>query len=215
MTNYLIHKKEQFLQICGKEPETLDELATFAMKVINEQNFKKCSVVGFAWDLNFGNVRNTHSRPINGVENWSGRDKSLPTSYPGWNGRVWIRYSNDGLPGGGYDPFSATLTYPGTGGGGAYNGPWVNIRNIHYQRYKHTRPVGMYKRPECFSWDYRIYLSDWPAILANVEKQQIIDKLSGKSTSLSHKFLWEDSKQTEEDAAFIAESNMLYRDVEA
>ena len=35
----------------------------------------------------FGNVSNTHNRPIGGVTNWGHKDKDSPTSYLGWNGR--------------------------------------------------------------------------------------------------------------------------------
>jgi hypothetical protein len=47
----------------------------------------------YGWDvkidfsIRFGNISNSHRRPLNGVENWN-RDKNKPLSYLGWSGQV-------------------------------------------------------------------------------------------------------------------------------
>ena len=82
--------KDNILKINGGEPRSLDELVSCVIKVINTVT----PVKGFAWDIRKGEVSNSHDCPMDGVTNWSRSDTSLPTSYPGWCGRVWIRYDS-------------------------------------------------------------------------------------------------------------------------
>ena len=108
-------RKQRILKACGSEPRTMDELAWAVIKTIestktdqyNGQNL--CKVVGFAWAMGHGTVRNTHSAPMNGEQNWSASDPNIPTGYPGWNGRVWIRYK-DRNTSGSSEAFRSTLT---------------------------------------------------------------------------------------------------------
>jgi hypothetical protein len=98
-------RKQHVLDVFGREPETLDELAYCTIKVIesvkadrwgHSKTTETCNVVGFSWDIRDSMVSNSHSAPLDGVSNWGGKD-GLPTVYPGWTGRVWIRYDNTGL----------------------------------------------------------------------------------------------------------------------
>src|ERR1700727_2046995 len=128
--------KEKFLRIVGKEPETLDELAHGVIKVIESQTTKiwngniylqhPIKVLGFSWDIWYrSTVSNSHSAPEGKQTNWGGYKTDIPTSYPGWEGRVWIRYAP--IKNGHHissTPFCNTLTHPGTGGSGTYDGPW-------------------------------------------------------------------------------------------
>ena len=115
--------KKDILKVYGREPTTLDELAECVIKVIDRQT----PVAGFVWHIRHDtSVSNTHDCPIDGVTNWGGRDQNRPFGYPGWEGRVWIRYKSDKETWGS-DPFRATLTHTGAGGWGSYDGPWQKI----------------------------------------------------------------------------------------
>ena len=207
--NYLRNIKDRLLKIYGKEPESLDELARCVIKVISEQkstrdaSSRKCNVVGFCWDIvHSPRISNTHSSPIDGVTNW-GSKPDKPTGYPGWTGRVWIRYEQE-YPTFSSDPFSATLTHPGTGGFGSYNGPWEQISTAYYKRHGH-KVASKFNRPAVYSWDYRFYQSDWPVLSDEINKLEMFHKLAGTNTNKKHYFLWEDSDQKIKDAEFIAD----------
>lgn len=229
--NYSQILKDKIIAHYG-EPTDLDDLArcciamceTFNNVVQPRDRRRKrlppeyLKVVGFAWDVNFSEmISNSHSCPINGMENWGGynSDKGAPNGYPGFGGRVWMRWAshcNSFIS----DPMRLTLTYTGTGGGGAYNGPWEEVYSARYRRYgNHRQEEGQYPVIHCSSFDYRFYLSDWPLIEAEiekhqqeVEKQQMWAKLQNSwvpNFSMSHKFHWEDPVVKAADTAFIAE----------
>ena len=193
--NTKIHsRKQKVLDIFGKDPEDLDELAECVITVINKQTDN--SVIGFCWCINFDEVRNTHNCPANGKTNWGGRNPRVPTSYPGWSGRVWIRY-NKAISGS--EPFYSTLTYPGTGGFGGYSGPWERVSSEYFKMHGHKISKD-YPRPQIFSWDYSIFLDDWPCIYNNIEAQHIINKLAGTKMSANHKYMWNDAATIKSDA---------------
>ena len=55
----------------------------------NRLNFQiKIVKLTVRWDQH---VSNSHNAPFNGVKNWCGRDKELPTGYPGWRGHITIQ----------------------------------------------------------------------------------------------------------------------------
>lgn len=72
--------------------EEFEKKAFDAITILNGDNPDKLLLLKFN-DLHFGDVSNSHSCPIGGKTNWSGRDKDLPTSYKGWNGDITIVYS--------------------------------------------------------------------------------------------------------------------------
>ena len=191
------HKiKDNILKINGGEPRSLDELVACVIKVINTVT----PVKGFAWDIRKGEPSNSHECPMDGVTNWSQGDKSLPTSYPGWGGRVWIRYDSYTKDRGhfGSNPFSQTLTYPGTGGFGAYGGPWQTISNHKYQSWLKDKNV---KTPEVliYSWDYKFFDSDWPELYY----YELFNILNDNNRLRTHRFEWTDPAVLEEDNKFI------------
>lgn len=210
--------KENILRVYGREPETLDELARCVISMIESQengdrferkkpNVKKMyKVLGFAWDVQYSDmVSNSHSAPEGYPQNW-GRDETVPKGYPGWSGRVWIRYSEE-CRSFGSDPFTKTLTFTGTGGAGDYNGPWRQVSNHRWNRYKDMRriPKDAYPEIKQYSWDYRFYDYDWPALALWVEKQKMWGELSGQPWQNRHRFEWTDEETLAKDAAFIAE----------
>lgn len=189
------------------EPSTLDELAHTVIGLVNKKLLPGTSVTGFSWDIRYTqHVPNTHSAPVFGVENWR-QYKDIPCGYPGFTGRVWIRFSNCLSQSAHFDLMSTTLTYPGTGGGGSYSGPWTLISSKHFQLYGYARNrKDIYPEPQLYSWDYRIYLNDWPELQKEIEKAQIVFALSGNTHEkfiLKHKFLWNDPVTEAADREFL------------
>ena len=136
-------------------------------------------LTGIKWELYHNqSVSNSHSCPKNGVMNWSG-NKSLPRSYPGWNGRLWLRYGKDKFHSGngfGSDMVEGSLTYTGTGGFEHYNGPW--------------------NKGEIYSWDYRFFDSDFPKLerLLNIaQTQQFMFRRDKNDQQIHHTYFWEDN----------------------
>ena len=208
--------KANILKVYGRDPATLDELAECVVAVINSQmnsdrysskrdNDRPYRVAGFAWAISYTDrVSNSHSSPEGLPQNFTGRE-GLPRHYPGFEGRVWIRYAEEPNTWGS-EPFEKTLTHTGTGGAGSYNGnPWHEISSARWQTYGHKSGAGMYPEIHCYSWDYKIFLADWPGIADWVEKQQLWSELSGKPWQRSHSFSWTDPKVLASDAAFMAE----------
>lgn len=191
--------KQRVLDIYGHEPKDLDDLARCTISVINRSSFLynkrtniRSRVVGFSWDITYSNkIDNNHSCPLSGEKNFGGYKPNIPTHYPGWYGRVWIRYSNT-IEYFGSDPFSESLTYPGSGGSGSYDGPW---KNSCRQGYEKNRGLPAY--PHVFSWDYKIFMDDWPLINYEMESLLLLDMLEHDRilpNSHAHKFLWEEEE---------------------
>jgi len=218
--------KQNVLKVFGRDPRTMDELAQCVIAVIESQQnrdpwykepgprskkprktFENIRVLGFAWDIQRGDVSNSHSSPEGMPQNF-GRKESLPTYYPGWSGRVWIRYAEHPYSFGS-SPFEKTLTHTGTGGAGSYDGPWRSICSAHYQRYGHVKGKDQYPNPQCFSWDYRIFDADWPSLVEQLEKERVWNQLAGKMAARQHRFEWTDPETLVEDSAFMAECAML------
>jgi hypothetical protein len=207
-----IHKKK-IIDCYGHEPTTLDELAYCVIANLNRfdgRNKEKCKVVGFSWDITRREVSNSHSAPLNGVENFMG-DKNRPTSYPGWSGRVWVRYQSK-ITMFGSHPFRNTATHTGTGGFGSYSGPWEAISRQFYENKINNIAVTGVKIPEpqVYSWDYKIFAADWPLVDQNFidtySKHHAWAVLNNQRVDQSitkHRFLWEDPETKAADQAYM------------
>jgi len=95
-------------------------------------------------------ARNTHSCPLDGVENFMG-DPNKPTSYPGWEGNIRYSYIEPRKDGYGRsfesDLWKMTGINTGTGGGGAKD----------------------------FRYQVILYADDWPA-MAKFESWKLIER---------------------------------------
>jgi len=179
MPNYKQATKDKILKIYGHEPTSLDDLAHCVIAMVNTfkgRSEKSTKITGFSWQISYDQkVRNTHNCPINGETNWGNEKPNAPKGYPGWSGRVWIRYVKypDSF---GSDTFESSLTYPGTGGGGEYDGPF-------------KRKDGGY----ICSWDYHFFSDDWPLINDGLMMLDILEN-NKLTRTYKHNFLWEDAK---------------------
>jgi hypothetical protein len=198
--------KTSILKEFGREPATMDELAQLVIDIVNHKIKKHNSrVVGFAWTLQRSkSVSNSHHSPEGYPQNWGGK-KGLPSGYPGWQGRVWIRYS-PGVLSFGSDHLRYTLTHTGTGGAGAYCGPWDVINSARFRHLGHrSLNQDIYPEIDCYSWDYKIFDADWPLITDAYEKDKVWSVLSEQRPNLSstHHFQWTDPEVEQADLRFI------------
>jgi hypothetical protein len=201
----MLPNKQYAMSIVGQEPDSLDALARAVMKIIDI----RAPVLGFAWDMIYGQVSNSHSCPESGKTNWAGRMEDVPTGYPGWRGRVWLRIKENKQTSFASDLFSRTLTYTGTGGGGAYDGPFRNVASAHWLRYGYKRPTNQYPEPLIYSYDYRFYDADWPLASNETGQQILADKLRNRVSRHRHRFEWQDPDTLARDLEFIAECEKL------
>lgn len=213
--NFKQQQKQRILEIWGNEPKTLDELGFCVLAVLNQQTpiryprhkkpLPKIHVVGLKWDVSFGTVSNSHYCPIDGVTCWNSQEAKdgRPTGYLGWMGRVWVRYRQE-FDSIGSDPFSATLTYTGTGGFGGYSGPWDAVYH-HWYNKGGRRGLPNYPEPRIYSWDYRFFGQDWPDIFTEFEKKIMWAELAKqKFHPPKHVFHWEDPLIQQQDQEFLS-----------
>lgn len=181
----------------GEYPESMGEVA----ECVIEHLRKTSTVVGFAWNMiKSENVSNSHHCPHNGVRNWARRDAGLPNGYPGWTGRVWVRYGETPKMFGS-DPFRGSRTFPGTGGFGDYGGPWKSINHISFL----TRINKIKTKYDviAYSWDYIFYDADWPGLAKSQEEDKAWDILKGVKRKVTHQFRYIDSEVERMDDEFI------------
>lgn len=180
--------KQKLIDLYGREPHTLDEIAICVINHINNFRYedyygrkKKTyipEVFGFHWEVCYGEVSNSHSCPLSGITNWS-RHSDKVRYYHGWSGRVWIRYRDMRGVGGhfGSTPFQGSMTHTGTGGYGSYSGPWNNVITLTSEIRKATKWKKDIELP-VYGYDYRFFEMDW---LLESEEDIIIQKLKGDS----------------------------------
>ena len=225
-----MHRKQQNIKnIYGKEPETLDEIGEACIAVISKESVP---VVGFAWTITHKKkVSNSHSAPLDGYSNWGGRDTRGPIrGYPGFEGRVWIRYATNPDFSSMSGCFNSTLTHTGTGGSGSYNGLWSLIATAEYNTRKQPTDrrlniIHAYPPVRSYSFDYRFFQSDFPMLCVDptillaveykaFEKEQddleLWNKLQGNYFTraifdFQHHFEWEDPTTKAADDEFIQE----------
>lgn len=90
-------------------------------KSLRKADIPQVKLLEVKWESlpRWGQHSNSHSCPRGGVTNWSGRDASQPTSYPGFRGRLSWRFAGtDHYSSASADMFRNTVINTGTGGGG-------------------------------------------------------------------------------------------------
>jgi len=146
-----MRKENPVIQYLGA-PTTLLEMAMKVeeytrKKIWKEENYLVYLSLGLRYSQQIGN---THSAPLNGVQNWSG-DKDKPRGYPGWIGRIWYatRYAEkDSFS----NPMRRVCIHTGTGGGGWYGYDFKD--NLRWSK-SHLHSWG---------YDVKIFEDDWPSI---------------------------------------------------
>lgn len=179
----------------------MDELGPYIVSRVS----KKTPCVGLAWNLEWrSEVSNTHSSPKGYKSNWGGREKNedgspVPRAYPGWFGRIWIRYEPDPEFFDSSRLLEAERIYPGTGGAGSYDGIWKEIERAQY-----LNQIPYKKRIHCYGWDVKIWDWDWPEISEVYEKERAWAALKNEEPARpKHKFSWTDPDTLTEDRKFI------------
>jgi hypothetical protein len=139
--------------------------------IIRDRISKKHTLVGMQWLIQYNHlVSNSHSCPKKGVMNWGGI-ADIPHGYPGWVGRLWLKYEKE-CSSFGSGPVEGSGIHIGTGGYGNYNSPWAS---------------GV-----LYSWDARFYNEDFPKLerLFDIAKAtQIVHHEQIRVPQ--HKYLWE------------------------
>jgi hypothetical protein len=196
--------KQRAQSIYGNEPETMDQLGDCLVKMIDNYVAVRSKIhynakcIGLSWELTHSmQISNTHHAPQGKVTNWGFDHPELPKGYPGWTGRVWVRYDTKlSHIMFGSDPFEGTLTYTGTGGYGGYDGPWENLISLWHRHRSDFHELQVY------SWDFKIFDDDWPLITEIKEhiSLSVFNRLADITlTTLNHTFLWEDPETKKND----------------
>lgn len=199
--------KKRLQEIYGREPSTLDELGDCIKAVAMERS--DGGLLGLVWDVKYKeSVSNSHYSPVGYPQNWRGNEVGkdgtpLPVGYPGYFGRVWLRFKSEGRNFGS-SGLDNTLTYTGTGGFGAYHGPWEAVSNARFKICGWNIKSKIYPEPKCYSYDFRFFMLDWPEIANSFEKYQVWQELSGTANPmLHHQYGWIDPETEERDTKFI------------
>lgn len=223
-------QKQRFIDLFGHDPESLDELAIAVVAITSIEVNKPDEwrryagnnrTVGFAWEITHReSVSNSHHAPLDGHTNWGGSNKAAKgvTGYPGWEGRVWIRFAKE--PGDSSGAFRPTLTHPGTGGAGDYDGRWKTLSSKVYDLCRNRKNGYTWLRNQqlekkipstaTYSWDFRFFDSDFPKIAEteNYRKRLFWDLLKeAQSPQPTHSFVWEDPETVKFDKEFLAKAN--------
>lgn len=156
------------------EPEDFTQLLELASGNITQLLEKVCDDIELRYvaiEVRYSAlVSNSNSSPISGVSNWS-NDPEKPTGYPGFSGRVWLGFSGDRAPHqlrlrelsiSTSDLLVRSYIHPGTGWYGDYR-----------------RPEGL-RAKHNYTWDCKIFLSDWPKIEASMIMDLLTDNIDLK-----------------------------------
>lgn len=102
---------------------TATSIEDFRIKVIELVNYffkdKKEKLIGLYFEsFNFfKSISNSHSCPINGVQNWCGRNTELPTGYIGFEGSIILDIKNNNE----INEFIRNINGVNVGSGGSYH----------------------------------------------------------------------------------------------
>lgn len=200
-------QKVKILNVIGSEPKTMDELGHAVINYINSTPIRlrtknrpaMARVTGLHWQVAYSDeISNSHACPLSGVTNWCGRHSDRPESYKGFIGRIWVRlreYTDIWAS----ELLQQALIHTGTGGGGAYSGPWEEVSTAYWKHYGHKKSPEGFIQPSIYSWDVKIFTDDWPEIAKSIERQQTFMILQDKKFRDSSNFYWECPESIEHD----------------
>lgn len=176
--------------------EFIEQLSHIIIDSVNSKSHRtNAKLVGFAIDCAWSDrVSNSHNAPFGERTNFT-RDPKLPTGYPGWTGRVWVRYDHAERNGFGSDPLRGTGLHTGTGGFGSYDGLWKQLHSmIHNSRSRFWPDVNAYSKvePQIYSWDCRIFAQDFPELYDVYAQRKMFCLLKGLPTDQRMSYVWED-----------------------
>ena len=168
-------------------------------------------LIGLVFEVRYSKiVGNTHSCPINGVTNWALREEGKPTGYPGFHGRVWLRFMNN------QGSFGSNVLYKtglntGTGGGGSYDGIWKQLITASYKLSKVTNETNETELRNkynlfCYSYDCKIFLDDFSGMQHLFNKLITFDAIAGTNKTIQQlRFEWEDKIHTSKDEQLVTD----------
>lgn len=206
-------QQEQLVKAYGKQPSTATEVAEAMVATL----LTKHGLLGFAWNVKYSSkVSNSHDCPLDGVSNWCSQYHDKPTSYPGYEGRVWVRFDGNHPERhfSAHDALDEVMGYPGTGGGGGYDGPWEALNAAVFKMYGHNRKEydNPYPRPDIYSWDFRFFLMDFPELEKAVTEEITWRAIKGNTKFQDASvFEWQDPVVAAADEEFMAASRYEFK----
>lgn len=211
----MLHPKQQHIvNIYGKSPTTLTEVAEAVLAVIQSQE----EVVAFHWSIDFSDSVGGYFHAPVGYE----KDlyKENVPRHLGFKGRVDIRYKHVKLHTtfAASGNFEATLTRPGSGSRACYYQKWIPVDRAYYKLYGRNDD-----EPAFWGWDYTFFLEDWPDLIIKDEiraheqaehERQVWTILQCKyfqkqKYTLHHDFEWIDPEVQAQDLELLAKFEEL------
>lgn len=183
----------------GIDPESLTQVFISVKRVADnyfiEMGEDNC-ILSLSIDVRYSDsVSCSHHAPLGERTNWSG-DKSRPSNFPGFAGRITVRYKNRPHTFGSV-PLKPSLTHTGTGGWGSFERGDQELckawSELHSRRLRNK--IFPWPEPVFYSWDYRFFLQDFPAFQKRFEKMQVINILQDETLSendLRSNAYWQD-----------------------
>ena len=217
--NYLRHR-EQMIERYG-QPKKLQGVFDIVREIIDDEAKKGFTrLVGLAMELRRDTITTTHSAPVGENQSWRS-----PNRYPGYAGRIWIRYEREprGNKFNPMDCFRKTLTHTGTGGGGDYDSPWKMASSVWHHRFGRSEPndyvhrvrpgvgdVNEMRRPSLWGFTYHFYYKDWPSLWEADKRRDLLDTIGGDGiphnfNHTRHKLRWDCPQQLFVDDRFLSE----------
>lgn len=183
------------------------------MKLARKQD-RDLKLLGVAWNYRYSDmVSNTHSCPRNGETNWGGRKENAPRGYPGYLGRLWVRYNKSPkMSGSGPFEFRECGVNIGTGGAGGYDGPWECVGTAQYKIDIAKKKNRRFRDLHLYSWGSEVFLDDLTDLTKEfIDTWRIERALMNESTSLPDlRFEWTDPETEEKDLVLLQE----YKDLQ-
>jgi len=152
-------------------------------------------LVGIAFELFRSRKGASHSAPIGKRTNFA-----RPQIYDVFEGRIWIRMSNDRYDGLLSNLFDGTYYHIGTGGGGCYNSPWHKVVDIYYYRFQsrafHKLNCGDFIGKPCvYSWAFNFWMDDFPEFKKLEDQKDLLETIAGKTkVRTAQRYEWTDHK---------------------